>query len=97
MVRALASAGASVTAYDPLAHVADLPARVATDPYAAILGADATVLVTSCPQLAALDSSRIRRRMAGRVVIDAAGVLDGPSAAGAGRDIYGVASPAPTP
>lgn len=95
VVTALASAGASVTAYDPIAHVADLPARIASDPYAAILGADAAVLVTACPELAALDPDRVRRRMAGRVIIDAAGVLDDTRAAGAGLDVYGVGSGIP--
>jgi len=96
VVRALASAGASVTAYDPIAEVADLPARVAADPYAAILGADAAVLITGCPQLAALDPDRIQRRMAGRVIIDAAGALDGAAAAAAGLDLYGVGGGLPT-
>jgi len=96
LVRALASAGASVTAYDPIAEVADLPARIASDPYAAIVGADAAVVVTGSPQLSALDPDRIRRRMAGHVIIDAVGVLDGVRAAAVGLDVYGLGGGLPT-
>ncbi len=96
IVEALVNAGAAVTAYDPIAHVDELPARVASDPYAAVLGADAAVLVTAAPELAGLNPQRLRRRMAGRVLVDAAGVLDQASAQAADLDIYGVGAGMPT-
>ena len=96
IVHALVKAGATVTAYDPLAHIDKLPVRAAADPYAAVLGADAAILVIACPELAALDPHRLRRRMAGQTVIDAAGVLDHAEAHAAGLAIFGVGEGLPT-
>ncbi len=96
IVDALVTAGAGVTAYDPIAHVDGLPARVASDPYAAVLGADAAVIMTASPEMITLDPLRLRRRMAGRVLIDAAGVLDATGAQAADLDVYGVGEGMPT-
>jgi len=90
LVRALADNGASISVYDPLASLADLPADVLSDPYRAARGADALVIATGWPEFAELEPARMRREMAGTVLVDAAGTLRGQLWREAGFSLYGI-------
>ena len=74
----LLSAGAEVSAWDP---VADGRAQlhgveVADSALAALDGADAAVIVTEWPEVSELDWAAAGERMRGRVVVDGRNVLD---------------------
>jgi UDPglucose 6-dehydrogenase len=83
---ALAGAGASVTAYDPVVRgVPEQPELgVAADPYEAVSGADAVVLVTDWPEFAALDFAAIRSAMRGDLFVDGRNAVDGMALRAAG-------------
>ncbi|MFN7174820.1 MAG: UDP-glucose dehydrogenase family protein [Thermaurantiacus tibetensis] len=74
IIQALQDAGARIVAHDPAGmeqarHVlADV--TYAADPYAALDGADAMVLVTEWDQFRALDLARVRRLLRQPVVVD---------------------------
>jgi UDPglucose 6-dehydrogenase len=76
----MAGAGMIVAAHDPKADRAEVAARTdfrfAEDAYAAAEDADVLVLITAWPEYKSLDFARIRRAMAGALVIDTAGLLD---------------------
>ena len=80
LIRRLAADGVSVAAADPqadLAETADLPAFAFTrDPYEAVEGADALVVMTPWPEFAALDYERVRAGMRRAVVLDMPNALD---------------------
>ena len=67
----LASEGADIRAWDPVATVEVLPQRrSAPTRFEALAGADAAVLVTEWPQLAELDWREARQRMRTPLLID---------------------------
>ncbi len=74
IIPALQRAGAKITAYDPqgMAAAKNLLQDVvyADDPFAAIDGADALVVVTEWDQFRALDLSRIKKALKKPVIID---------------------------
>jgi UDPglucose 6-dehydrogenase len=90
LVRELAARGAAVSAYDPMARVADLPADVAADPYRAARGAEALVVATGWPEFAELRPLRTLEEMAGSVLMDAAGILRDQDWQDAGFSVYGI-------
>jgi len=86
---ALATAGALVTAYDPIVREVDGLA-VDIDAYDAAADADAVVLVTEWPELLALDFERIAQVMAGRLVIDGRNALEPAKLQRAGLEYVGI-------
>lgn len=66
--------GSRVTAFDPLARLDEVdhlpPFSVSPDPYSAVEGADAAVLVTPWDGLDRLDLGQLRRRMRRPVLLD---------------------------
>jgi UDPglucose 6-dehydrogenase len=73
--------GAHVRAHDPKGVPearALLPAAIdyRDDPYAALEGADALVLLTEWNEYRGLDLAEVKRRMAGRVVVDLRNVYE---------------------
>ena len=80
IVPALIDAGATVKAYDPEAmeeasHLMD-GIEYAENPYAALEGADAMVIVTEWDQFRALDLDRIKETLSGNVVVDLRNIYD---------------------
>lgn len=74
IVPALIAAGATVKAYDPEAmeeasHMMD-GINYAKNPYEALDGADAMVIITEWDQFRALDLDRVKNTLAGDVVVD---------------------------
>lgn len=74
IVPALIAAGAIVKAYDPEAmeeasHMMD-GIHFAKNPYEALDGADAMVIITEWDQFRALDLDRVKNTLAGNVVVD---------------------------
>jgi nucleotide sugar dehydrogenase len=93
IIRRLGTAGAVVSAYDPVVkHVPELEPvglRVGVDAYDAAERADAVVVATEWPDFAALDVERLAERMSGTVVLDGRGVVDPRAAAAAGLSVSG--------
>jgi UDPglucose 6-dehydrogenase len=79
-VRLLLSEGATVAATDPkadLSEIADAPALDFTrDAYAAVVGADALLLMTPWPEFSTLDYARILPSMRHPVILDMPNALD---------------------
>ncbi len=68
--------GAEVTAFDPRVHEAEgVTFSLAKDPYQAVQGADLILVLTSWPEFAGLDFSRIRDLMRAPRVVDGVNVL----------------------
>ena len=88
LARTLLAAGATLTAWDPLAAgaaAAELPeVSFASDPYAAALGAQCAVVCTEWPELAVLDLRRLAGAMAEAVLVDARNTVDAEAARAAG-------------
>jgi UDPglucose 6-dehydrogenase len=81
IARKLASAGAKVRAYDPVAldearRQLDPQVRCCETPYLAAHGADALVVGTGWPEFRALDFDRIRRELRQPVIVDTKNLLD---------------------
>lgn len=72
----LAAKQARVIGYDPAARTSVAGISAAQDPYEAVTGADAAVILTDWPEFRILDWTRIGRLMAGDVVIDTRNQLD---------------------
>lgn len=90
IVEDLVAAGAVVTCYDPLApSLLALGTRTATAS-GAIVGAEALVVAVASEEYRRLDPVTAARSMAGRVVFDAAGILDLERWTAAGFSVYGV-------
>jgi UDPglucose 6-dehydrogenase len=73
IVPALQAMGASIQAFDPEGREARQlldGVRFADDPYAAVEGADAVVIITEWDQFRALDLSRVAALMRGKTVVD---------------------------
>ena len=97
VIQALVAAGAEVVAHDPLAmpaarqRYAGLPGvRFAADPFGAVAGADALVIVTEWPQFRAIDWHKVRRCMAGDWVFDGRGVCEPVALAALGLHVRAV-------
>ncbi len=102
----LAGRGAFVAVYDPLVTSLDSldGVRFADDPYAAARGAEAVVLATDWPELAALDLYELARAMRGDLLFDGRNLFDpakvraaGLRYLGVGRPAVGVERPSPLP
>lgn len=95
IIRLLRDAGAHVTSYDPEAGEQarrDMPdIDLQPDPYTAVTGADAVVLVTEWKEFRFLDLDRLRRAMSGTTFIDGRNVYDPAEMRSAGFDYLGVA------
>ncbi len=92
IARQLLGLGAIVTAHDPVvAKVDSFPElRTFTDPYAALEGAEAAVLVTEWPQFEHLDLDRVADVMAGDLFFDGRNVIDPEAARAAGLRYHGI-------
>lgn len=90
IVAELERRGATVQACDPAVPRDVLPSQRVDDPYEALAGAHGAVVAAAWPQFSGLDLGRVRALMAGRVVVDAAGVFSPGVLAAAGLDGVGV-------
>ncbi|MGM1058224.1 UDP-glucose dehydrogenase family protein [Saccharothrix sp. Mg75] len=72
----LAFEGAELVAHDPQVDRPLVGMTVVDDPYAAVRGADAVVLLTEWPEFRALDWARVAAGMAGSTVLDTRNHLD---------------------
>jgi UDPglucose 6-dehydrogenase len=86
IARALMEDGATVVAYDPVVkHLEALPDLVtASDPYDAVDGADAAILVTEWREFGDLEFGMVARLMRGDLVVDGRNWLDGDVVVAAG-------------
>ncbi|MCE7005005.1 UDP-glucose/GDP-mannose dehydrogenase family protein [Kibdelosporangium philippinense] len=74
---ALVAEGAEITAHDP-AITGELPGmRLVDDPYEAVKGAIAVVVLTEWPEFRTLDWTRVAELMDGFTVVDTRDLLDG--------------------
>jgi UDPglucose 6-dehydrogenase len=80
IIPALIAAGASVKAYDPesMKEAAHMLSGVsfAKNPYEALDGADAMVIITEWDQFRALDLARVKSTLKGKVVVDLRNIYD---------------------
>ena len=83
VVSSLLSAGASVTCYDPIAMSSfqklfppDTRISYATDPYSAVEGSHALVLLTEWEQFRQANMARVHEQMAFPIIIDGRGMFD---------------------
>lgn len=90
-------AGATVRAYDPIAHIPDveLASRMTrvVDPYEAMRGADALIVATEWDEFRVLDLDRVKREMRGLLIMDARNLLDPEAVRRAGLRYIGVGRP----
>ena len=86
IAESLMEKGAIVRGYDPMVKaIPELPTLQTTpDPYTALERADALILVTDWPELAALDFAEVAARMRGNVVIDGRNCFDADTVRSAG-------------
>ena len=81
VIQRLREQGATLRAHDPVAlpeaRALDPGAAYIDDPYEAVHGSDALLILTAWPQYAELDYGRIKERMASPCIIDARNLLDG--------------------
>jgi UDPglucose 6-dehydrogenase len=78
---------ANLRLHDPVVPAAEVSPRGAQafqDPLQAAAGADALMILTPWPQYRAIPAEKIGARLAGRIVVDPYGVLDGTAARAAG-------------
>ncbi|NNN08265.1 MAG: UDP-glucose/GDP-mannose dehydrogenase family protein [Acidimicrobiaceae bacterium] len=87
---ALAQRGVLVRAHDPVAAPVTTSMELVSDPYQAVVGADALVIMTAWPQYRELDHERLREEMKGHVVLDAVNVVGIDEVAHVDFDVYGV-------
>jgi UDPglucose 6-dehydrogenase len=94
LVKALATQGAEVSAFDPVARqqAEQIFSGItfAEDAYAAADGADALVIVTEWDEFRALDLERITAILRGKVLVDLRNVYDRAEAEEAGLTYYGI-------
>lgn len=88
-------AGHKVQVYDPMAPDGSVGAAVVREEsaMAAVQGADVVVIMTPWPEFRELDAATLASEMAGRVVIDPYGILDGAVMAAAGLEHLAVGKP----
>jgi UDPglucose 6-dehydrogenase len=90
----LLSEGAQVRAWDPVAHPTDLVGIELCDTILdAVRDADAAVIVTEWPQLAALASAEVREAMANPLIVDGRNLLDPEATQAAGFAYEGIGRP----
>ena len=102
LARRLVERGAFVSAHDPVVDaLPELPSvRMAADPYAAALGADAVVVATDWEDFVSIDLTRLRSAARGDVFMDARNAF-APRAVfaagfryfGVGRSYFGIGGP----
>lgn len=98
IIETLLQAGVKVQAFDPQANrraAAIFGSRiaVATDPYAALDGADALLLLTEWDEFRAPDFDEILRRMRTPVVFDGRNIWDPALLRGMGFEVFGIGRP----
>ena len=90
----LLSEGAEVRAWDPIAHPDDLQGIELSDSVLdAVRNADAAVIVTEWPELAALATPEVRDAMANPLIIDGRNLLDPVATQAAGFVYEGIGRP----
>src|SRR5579884_112856 len=90
----LLSEGATVRAWDPVAHPSDLHGiELAESIMDAVRDADAAVIVTEWPELATVASAEVREAMARPVIIDGRNLLDPKAVRAAGCTSEGIGRP----
>ena len=97
IVPALIAAGATVKAYDPesmeeASHMMD-GINYTKNPYEALEGADAAVIITEWDQFRALDLTRVKNTRKGNVVVDLRNIYDPVDMAKRGFDYTSVGRP----
>lgn len=97
IVPALIAAGATVKAYDPesmeeASHMMD-GINYTKNPYEALEGADAAVIITEWDQFRALDLTRVKDTLKGNVVVDLRNIYDPADMAKRGFDYTSVGRP----
>jgi UDPglucose 6-dehydrogenase len=99
LIARIQAEGASVAAYDPAAmenaRRATRDVEFASDPYAAVTGSDAVVLVTEWNEFKQIDLRRVLGLMRGRVLIDGRNIYDPRIATSLGFDYVGMARGCP--
>ncbi|HLG42675.1 MAG TPA: UDP-glucose/GDP-mannose dehydrogenase family protein, partial [Planctomycetota bacterium] len=98
IIESLLKAGVRVRAYDPQANerAAKLFGNritVAQDPYAALDGADALVLVTEWDEFRTPDFDEIKRRLRAPVIFDGRNIWDAAPLRAIGFEVFGVGRP----
>jgi UDPglucose 6-dehydrogenase len=98
IVKALLKEGCSIAAYDPAAmpHAAEEfgdSIRFAADPYAALEGADACVVLTEWEDFAALDLTRVKKLLHYPIVLDGRNLFKPAAMEAAGLSYYSVGRP----
>jgi UDPglucose 6-dehydrogenase len=91
----LLAAGATVTAYDPVAveeskHMIGDKIGYAKDAYAALAGADALLLVTEWREFRVPDWDRVKQALKQPVVFDGRNIYSGPEMRGLGFTYSGI-------
>ena len=100
LVRSFLAEGCSVTAYDPAAMenarglFADENVSFAYDPYEAMKGADAVVILTDWPEFAALDLKIAHAQLANPIIFDGRNLYDCEAMAQAGFTYICIGRPA---
>jgi UDPglucose 6-dehydrogenase len=90
----LLAEGAEVRAWDPVARPADLVGIELCDTVLeAVRDADAAVIVTEWPELAAIASPEVRDAMARPLIVDGRNLLDPEKTQAAGFDYEGIGRP----
>ena len=94
IARALADAGIRITAHDPEGMEAARPlmpeVEMRRDPYAAIEGADAVVIVTEWDAYRALDLGRVRQLLKTPLLVDLRNIYEPSEVRAAGFDYIGI-------
>ncbi|GAA3860583.1 UDP-glucose/GDP-mannose dehydrogenase family protein [Saccharothrix violaceirubra] len=93
----LAFEGAELVAYDPEIDRPLVGMTVVDDPYVAVSGAAAVVLLTEWPQFRTLDWTRVASVMSGTTVLDTRNHLDPDALRRAGLTLRGVGRPVEVP
>jgi UDPglucose 6-dehydrogenase len=97
IVQALLDAGASLCAYDPEGMKAAAPmmpeVEMMSDPYGAVDGADAVVLVTEWDAFRALDLKQLAKRLRAPVLVDLRNIYPAAEAEAAGLRLHRVGAP----
>jgi UDPglucose 6-dehydrogenase len=98
LISLLLEAGAEVTAYDPAAmeetkKLIGNSISYSRDPYSALTGADALVLVTEWAEFRLPDIARMSENMKGNVIFDGRNIYDPEEIRSSGFVYYGVGRP----
>src|SRR5260370_4017925 len=98
IVKSLLKEGCSITAYDPaaMAHAAEelsSAVKFAGDPYEAMRGADACLVLTEWEDFAALDLTRVKRLLRYPILLDGRNLFRPAQMEAAGLNYYSVGRP----